>query len=164
VLPRGPKPLWVTEFAYQSNPPNPGGESLATQARWLEQAFYLFWEQGASAAVWYLVRDESASYITNDLGYTGLYFFNDTPKPALEAFRFPFVVMASGKSGKSATVWGISPHNGSLAVQKQKGGSWKTLFHVHVSVGNVFTRNISAGLHGNFRGVVGGETSLVWNY
>src|SRR5207248_1147368 len=38
ALPRRPKQLWVTEFGYDSNPPNPTAVSLATQARWLDQA------------------------------------------------------------------------------------------------------------------------------
>jgi len=159
ALPRGHKQLWVTEFGYDSNPPNPGGVSLATQARWLDEAFYLFWKQGVSTAVWYLVRDQAATFDANDY-YTGLYFYNGSPKPSVEAFRFPFVVMPSGRS---ATVWGISPGSGSLAVERRQGRSWKTLFRIRASAGNVFVRTISAQLHGNFRADVG-ETSLVWKY
>ena len=51
VLPRGQKPLWVTEFWYDSNPPDPHGVPLYRQARWYEQDLYMFWRQGASAAI-----------------------------------------------------------------------------------------------------------------
>jgi hypothetical protein len=159
ALPRVHKQLWVTEFGYQSNPPQPGGASLPTQARWLEQALYLFWKQGVSTAVWYLIRD--VQYSPDALGYTGLYLYNGTPKPSLTAYEFPLVVASSGKS---ATVWGISPQRGKLIVQRQHGRSWKTLFRVQASPGGVFLHNIPSGLHGNFRALIGGQSSLVWTY
>jgi hypothetical protein len=159
ALPRGHKQLWVTEFGYDSNPPNPGGVSLATQARWLEQALYTFWSQGVSTAVWYLIRDQAPAFDSLHY-YTGLYFFNGAPKPSFEAFRFPFVVLPSGRK---LNAWGISPRSGTVAVQRQQGRSWTTLFRTRVSAGGTFVRGISASLHGNFRAVVGDESSLVWS-
>ena len=161
ALPRAHKQLWVTEFGYLTNPPSPGGVSYGTQARFVEQALYLFWKQGVSTAVWYLISDVSEKYEPGVLQYSGLYTSNGTPKPAAEAFRFPLVV---APSGKSATVWGISPQRGKLIVQRQHGHSWKTLFRLQASPGGVFVHNIPSSLHGNFRAVVGGESSLVWTY
>ena len=66
-------------------------------------------------------------------------------------------------SGKKEAVWGISPHGGKVAVQRQHGRKWKTLFSLRASAGGVFTKNISSKVHGNFRAVVGGETSLTWH-
>jgi hypothetical protein len=160
ALPHVHKQLWVTEFGYQSNPPLPGALSLPTQARYLEQAFYLFWEQGVSVAVQYLLRDEA--YSPQGLQYSGLYLYNGTPKPALTAYEFPLVVMATSKT--SANVWGIAPQGGSVAVQLKQGSKWKTLFHVHASAGGVFLRKIKASMHGSFRAVIGSFTSLVWSY
>jgi hypothetical protein len=158
ALPFGRKQLWVTEFSYDSNPPNPTAVSTATQARWLEQAFYLFWKQGVNTAVWYLIRDQAGT--NYNLNYfSGIYFHDGRRKPSFEAFRFPLVVMPSGRR---ADVWGISPRNGLLVVQRQRGSSWRTLFRVRASAGGVFTRSVSAQLRGNFRAVVGGESSLVW--
>jgi hypothetical protein len=159
ALPQGHKQLWVTEFSYDSNPPNPGAVSLTTQARWLEQALYLFWKQGVSTAVWYLVADQVPTYDPNHY-YSGVYFNNGARKPSFEAYRFPFLVWPSGRS---ATVWGIAPRGGTLVVQRQQGRSWKALFRIRVSAGGVFVRNVSPRLHGNFRAVVGGETSLIWS-
>jgi hypothetical protein len=159
ALPGGKKQLWVTEFSYDSNPPNPGGVSLATQARWLEEALYLFWKQGASTVVWYLLRDQAATYTPNAY-YSGVYFYNGTTKPSFEAYRFPLVVWPNGRR---STVWGISPRTGKLTVQHLVKRSWRKLFTRRVSAGSVFTGSISARLHGNFRAVVGGESSLVWS-
>jgi hypothetical protein len=159
ALPRSHKQLWVTEFSYDSNPPNPGGVSLTTQARWLEEALYLFWKQGVSTAVWYLVRDQAATYNSASY-YSGVYFYNGNPKPSLLAYQFPFLVWPNGRH---ATVWGISPKAGSLTVQRRHGHSWKTLFKFRISAGGVFKRSIKGSLHGKFRAVVGGTKSLVWN-
>jgi hypothetical protein len=150
----GPKQLWVTEFSYESKPPNPYALSLKKQARWLEESFYIMWKQGVRVAVWYLIRDQSENYDPN-FYYSGIYTFAGKKKPAAQAFRFPFVVM----NGK---VWGISPRTGTLKIQHKTGRSWKTLKRVHVHAGAVFTRRISRSLHGKFRGVVGPEASVVW--
>lgn len=158
ALPRGHKQLWVTEFSYESNPPNPSAVSTATQAKWLEQAFYLFWSEGVSTAVWYLVSDQPGRDFNVNY-YSGVYFNTGQPKPALQAFRFPLVVMPAGRKLRA---WGISPRRGIVLVQHQQGRAWRTLFRVRVGAGKVFVRNISPRLRGNFRARVGGETSLVW--
>jgi hypothetical protein len=158
ALPRGNKQLWVTEFSYDSNPPNPTAVSLATQARWLEQGLYIFYKQGVNTAVWYLIHDQLPTYNPTKY-YSGLYFYNGAPKPALEAYRFPLVVMPAGRK---ATVWGISPRSGKVQVEHQVGRRWRSLFSTRQAAGSVFSRTISASLRGNFRAVVGGEKSLTW--
>jgi hypothetical protein len=158
AVPRGNKQLWVTEFSYDSSPPNPTGVSLTTQARWLDEALYLFWKQGVSTVVWYLLRDQAAKYNPNNY-YSGLFYYTGSAKPAFEAFRFPLLVWPTGKA---ATVWGVSPRTGSVAIQLRRGRSWNTLFRFRISAGGVFSRSISASLRGNFRAVVNGEKSLVW--
>ena len=50
----------MTEFWWDSKPPNPVGAKLATQARWLEQSLYLFWKAGASLAVNFEIADNNA--------------------------------------------------------------------------------------------------------
>jgi hypothetical protein len=160
ALPRGHKQLWVTEFGYDSSPPNPQGVPAATQARWLEQAFYLFWKQGVNTAVWYLVRDQAGTNYATSY-FSGVYFQNARRKPSFVAYRFPLVVM---RSGRRATVWGISPRGGQVSVQRRAGRSWRTMFRSSPGAGNVFVRSIPAGRHGAYRAVVGPETSLTWNY
>ena len=158
ALPRRRKQLWVTEFSYDSNPPNPTAVSTATQARWLEQSFYIFWSQGVNTVVWYLIRDQSGTNYGVDY-FSGVFFHNGQPKPSYEAFRFPLVVMPSGRH---ARVWGISPQNGRLRVERWRGAIWQTVFTVRASAGAVFTRPVSSTLRGQFRAVVNGETSPTW--
>lgn len=159
ALPRASKALWVTEFSYDSKPGNPYGLSLAKQAKWLEESYYVFWEQDVSTAVWYLLRDESPTYNPDEY-YSGIYRYNGKPKPSLAAMRFPFVVM---QWGKKVNAWGIAPVGGTVTVQKKSGRSWRTLFRTHASAGGVFVRSVSKKLHGKFRAKVSGHTSLTWS-
>jgi hypothetical protein len=41
ALPRGPKQLWVTEFSWDSSPPDPHGVPMDEHAHWLEEAVYV---------------------------------------------------------------------------------------------------------------------------
>jgi len=160
LLPHKTKPLWVTEFGYDSNPPNPSAVSTATQAKWLEEGFYVFWHEGASVAMWYLVRDQTPPY---DLNYfSGVYFRNGTPKPSFTAYSFPFVIMAT--TGKQAQAWGIAPVGGTVKVQLKGSHGWKTIKVLHAGAGKVFDFTSSSLAHGHYRATVSGQSSLVWKF
>lgn len=160
LLPHTPKPLWVTEFGYDSKPPNPQGVGIATQAKWLEEGFYTFWHEGASAAMWYLVRDQTPPYDVNY--FSGVYFRNGKKKPSFTAYRFPFVVMNTGKT--SAQVWGITPVSGTVKVQFKAHGSWQTLRTFHRGAGAIFDYTSTTLAHGHYRATVDAQSSLVWTH
>ena len=65
------RPIWVTEYWYRSNPPGPGGVSLAKQARWTEQSLYVFWKAGVKMAMYNLLRDRPSFESESNFG---LYF------------------------------------------------------------------------------------------
>ena len=161
VFPRTHKPLWVTEFGYDSDPPNPtaGTISTATQARWLEQGLYVFWHEGASTAMWYLVRDQTRPYDVNY--FSGVFFRNGKPKPSYNAYRFPFVVMADGKTVQA---WGIAPAAGTVSVQFGTGHGWRTIRTFHRGAGQVFDFTSPKLAPGHYRATVGSRSSLAWNY
>jgi hypothetical protein len=160
ALPRVHKGLWVTEFSYDSNPPNPQAISLAIQARWLEQSFYVFWRQGADAVVWYLIRDQAPIPDYATAYESGVYLRDGTPKPSLEAFRFPFVVEPRRRG---SLAWGRAPAAGTVQIERHSDSSWVVLARIPVTAGAVFTRSLSGRGPGQFRAVLGAETSLVWN-
>lgn len=160
LLPHETKPLWVTEFGYDSNPPNPSAVSTATQAKWLEEGFYIFWHEGASAAMWYLVRDQTPPYTVNY--FSGVYFRNGTPKPSFTAYSFPFVIMRT--TGTKAQGWGIAPVAGTVRIQFRAHDGWKTIKTMHAGSGKVFAFTSSALAHGHYRAKVATQSSLVWKY
>jgi hypothetical protein len=161
VLPAGKKPLWVTEFWYDSNPPDPTGVPIDQQARWYEQDLYLFWKQGAEAAIALQLRDapEGKSYASTY--QSGAYFLDGSPKPAATAFRFPFV--ARRTSPFEVGAWGIAPRAGQVKVQAYRDGTWKTLATITAKgLGHPFTGEFKLFRFAKLRGVIGNQASLAW--
>jgi hypothetical protein len=164
VLPRSrsKKPLWVTEFWYDTDPPDPNGLSLATQARWYQQDLYSFWRQGAQVAIELQVRDAPAG----KGGYSfsnqsGAYFLDGSPKPSATAFRFPLVAHRTGPF--KVAVWGIAPKGGKVKIQVLRKGGWKTLGTTStVGRPHPFTTTVELLRFGKLRAVQGTETSLPW--
>src|SRR5471032_2144823 len=53
------KPLfWVTEFSWDTNPPDPTAVPLALHARWVAEALDEMWQAGVTLVTWLQLRDE----------------------------------------------------------------------------------------------------------
>jgi hypothetical protein len=80
----GAKPFWITEYGYQTNPPDKTfGVSYAKQAAWLTQAFGIARKNPRiTVMLWFLIKDEPA------LGgwQSGLETVKGVKKPAWNAF------------------------------------------------------------------------------
>ena len=136
--------FWVTEFGWDSKPPDPGGVPLATHARWTAEAMYRMWQTGIDTMIWFKLRDDpfKGDWGSNFdggifLNTTALYS-NEQRKPAAEVLRFPFSAVPEG--GR-VSVWGRTPRSrgGKVTIEMAKGGGW-------VSIAKV-----NAGSHGIFR-------------
>ena len=128
---RGAVDFWVTEFAWDTSPPDPKGVPEELHARWVAEVLYRMWDQGVSLVTWFLVTDMPFTDTTPF--QAGLYFrgangmTSDTPKLALTAFRFPFVAFREPKKG-SVMYWGRSPAGRSTVIVEQKRqGSWRVV-------------------------------------
>jgi hypothetical protein len=110
-------PLYLTEYGYETNPPDPfRGVSLARQAAYLDQAQYIAWlDPRVRAFAQFLLYDSAPDPASRrgSVGYwstfqTGLLFLNGAPKPSLAAYRLPiFIPEPVAKSGSSMLVWGM---------------------------------------------------------
>jgi hypothetical protein len=84
----GPKKLWITEYGYQTKPPDPlFGVSWVNQARYLSQSFAIARKNPRiTMMLWFLLRDESRLS-----GWqSGLFTASGKRKPAYYAFaRMP---------------------------------------------------------------------------
>jgi hypothetical protein len=162
ILPKGNKPLWATEFSWDSNPPDPHGVSLATQAKYLEQAFYLLWRQGVSTAMWFVIADQPPIPSFAGTYQAGTFYLNGTAKPSAIAFRFPLV--ASRPDHSHVFVWGRAPSTGTLTVQRAgRGGTWRSVRVIRVHRNAVFTTTLKLRGRVSLRARVNGVTSLAWN-
>ena len=81
----GWKPFWITEYGYQTNPPDPiFGVSLAQQARYLTQAFAIARSNPRiQMMLWFLLEDEP----TLSGWQSGLITTSGAKKPAFAAFE-----------------------------------------------------------------------------
>jgi len=156
----GKHPVWVTEFWWDSKPPNPVGAKLATQARWIEQSFYLFWKAGASVAINFQIDDATDRPDVHAGFQSGIYFNDGRPKPSLTAFRFPFV--ADRISSRTLLAWGKAPESGKLLIQRQQGSRWRTVKKLRAAKGAVFTSKLALRGKQRLRATVGASKSLVW--
>jgi hypothetical protein len=98
----GTKPVWLTEYGYQTNPPDAFlGVSPRKQATLLSLAAMRAWRlPRVTMLIQYLYRDEAQL----SRFQTGLVYVNDVPKPSLNGFRLPFAEMR--RAGFETTVWG----------------------------------------------------------
>jgi hypothetical protein len=140
-------PLWVTEFSWDSKPPDPGGLPMKIETRWVAEALHTAWSAGVDHFFWFSLRDEArdSSKAYNEALESGLYFRGDTvaqdqPKPFLTAFRFPFVAYP----GKTLSYWGRTPNSGAgkVKIQLEKGGRWKTVATKQASPNGIFNGQI----------------------
>ena len=98
----GLKPVWLTEYGYQTNPPDQFlGVSPRKQATLLSLAGMRAWRLArVTMLIQYLYRDEPQL----SRFQTGLVYIDDRPKPSLNGFRLPFAEMK--RSGFETVVWG----------------------------------------------------------
>ncbi len=126
VLPAGPKAVWATEVAWNSDPPVDGAVTLAKQARYLALAWYEEWRQRVTVAMWFFIRDPG--FDLGGLEGVGVFFANGTEKPAARAYRFPFVALP--QANHEMIVWGRAPVPGVVTVAQSTRQGWRALFRV----------------------------------
>jgi hypothetical protein len=112
--------IWLTEYGYQTRPPDPFGVGYATQARYVgEAAHRAYAAHKVDMLIHYLYRDEP------DPGrwQSGLETVAGRAKPALAATMVPLAEL--GRRGSRTRLWGqIRPGHGRrrFVVQRQRGG------------------------------------------
>lgn len=138
-------PLWITEFSWDSKPPDPGGLPFRILKRWTAEALYRAWSAGVSHFFWYSLRDQApnpklpfSETLQSGLYFRGTTVAGDKPKPSMHAFRFPFVAY-SRKSG--FFFWGRTPAStsGRVAIEVREGGQWRNASVAHANANGIFT-------------------------
>ena len=122
----GRKRIWLTEYGYQSNPPDRYlGVSRGLQARYLAQAAYLVYKSPpVDLLIHFLVRDERM----RGRWQSGLVTSGGAHKPAFQAFALPFLQLS--RSGSRTVLWGQDrPGLGRqrYVLQRVVGGRWRTV-------------------------------------
>jgi hypothetical protein len=118
--------LWLTEYGYQTNPPDRLlGVSYTQQAKFIGESALQVWRNpGVTMLIHFLVRDEPS------LGgwQSGLFTVGGTAKLAYNAFGLPLAQMS--RLGSRIVLWGqVRPGSGlrRYALQKNVAGEWVSI-------------------------------------
>jgi hypothetical protein len=155
--------FWVTEFAWDTDPPDPQGVPLGLQTRWTAEALYRMWEAGVSLVTWWRIRDDPlrTSFYQSGLYFRGATIARDRPKRTLYAFRFPFVAFA--ENGR-AFVWGRTPAGrpGKVAIEQRTSGGWSRLGILASDRYGIFSQLYATSADGAVRArlLAGGDVSV----
>ena len=146
VISRAPVRFWVTEFSWDTRPPDPHplATPLRLHGRWVAEALYWAWRSGVDLFTWYFLRD---SPYPSTAGQAGLWFYGgqtltrDVPKPALTAFRVPFVAF---RERRGVLVWGRTPRGraASVIIEERVPVGWRQLARLRTDRHGIFTRKL----------------------
>jgi hypothetical protein len=157
---RGGVPFWVTEFSWDSTPPDTAAVPADLEVAWVAEALYRMWRSGVSLVTWFLVRDEP-THFQSALFFRGASVAADTKKPAAAAFVFPFVGhVVNGR----LLVWGRTPSGkaGDVLISAQTDRGWVTLGRATTDSSGVFTQRFDAGTDATYvRASMIGDPRLV---
>jgi hypothetical protein len=142
-----PVAFWVNEFSWDSDPPDTSGTAVppVLEARWVAEAMYRAWGAGVSLFVWHQLRDlpyPEKPYQGGLYYAPGATIADDTPKPALLAFRFPFVAF---RPGAGISVWGRTPEGrpGFVFVDRKVGSAWRPIGLLRTDANGIFQAHIT---------------------
>jgi hypothetical protein len=159
---RGQPGFWVTEFGWDTKPPDPGGVPVARHARWVAEAMYRMWQSDVSMMVWFKLRDDPFNGDWG-AGFQGGLYFNTTPryadeqaKPVADVIRFPF---AAVPEGGRVSVWGRTPRSrgGKVAIEMSRGSGWVSIAKVQANSHGLFRLRLNGRRGATLRARVAGS-------
>lgn len=154
--PRGGVPLYLTEWGYKTNPPNPYVPTSPTaQAVWINQGEYMMWrEPYVHGLTQFLLvdsppipRTRKGSRLYWSSFQTGLEYINGTPKPSFDAYQIP-VWLPKARHGGNVAVWAqlrladhSSTQTGEFQFKPSGSQTWQPLTSVQTNSaeGFIFT-------------------------
>lgn len=152
-------PLWVTEFSWDSKPPDPGGLPMKIETRWVAEALHTAWSAGVENFFWYSLRDDPhpdgkpySETLESGLYFRGPSLEQDKAKPFLPAFRFPFVAYPGGK----LSYWGrtASGRGGKVKIEILSHGKWKQAASARANKYGIFKGKFGTSYGRNKKGAV----------
>ena len=140
----GPKHVWLTEYAYKTNPPDRHrGVTPILQARYLaEAARRVYQAPRVDLLINFLIRDEPVV----GRWASGFFTAQELVKPSFFSFMLPLVEL--GRRGVRTTLWGqVRPRSGPqpYLLQRSNGVRWSSVGPVSITGDRgFFTRTVYA--------------------
>jgi len=161
-------PIWITEFGFQTDPPDPFASPLALVPRFMSESEWLaYHDRRVKSYAQYPLSDDSTA--GRGLGrfhgfQSGIDSSSNRPKKFVyQAFQTPLFVRLVSRS-RVEVFGGVRIANGGTAIlQSAIGGRYSTLATVTLNGQGYFDRNfrVSRAASRKFRLVYGFETSNV---
>jgi hypothetical protein len=155
--------LYLTQFGYQTKPPDPLGVSFARQAEYLDQSEYVAWHNGSVRTLaQFLLVDSGPPYATTF--QSGLRTRKGERKPAYDSYALPvWLPTPTVRKGGAIDVWGLvraAPEGRhvpvSIQVRAGPGHPWQR-------VATRTTTGIRGYLSASVHVRASGELRLAWN-
>jgi hypothetical protein len=177
----GGLPLYLTEFGYMTDPPNPAGVTPAQQAAYVNEAEFIAYSNPRvrSWSQFLLVDDRplpGRNGVTSGYGatfQTGLMYLSGGHKPAFDAYRMAVDVPTPNvRRGHAIAVWGIvrnAPSAGAQAVQIQLAPARSSSFRTLASTSTrprpaYFSTHVRLSSSGRLRIAWRNPASGLWQY
>jgi hypothetical protein len=146
----GPKRIWLTEYGYETSPPDPFGVSWARQAEYTaEAALRVETMPSVDMLIQFMVRDEARL----NGWQSGLVSSFGVVKPAFNSFMLP--IAQAARRGSRTSIWGqVRPGSGPRRYQLQRLASevWSPVGRPALTdEGGSYTRVVRAGKGARFR-------------
>ena len=137
--------FWVTEFSWDSNPPDPQALRASLHQRWVAEALYRMWQNGVTAVVWWRVQDDPLRGAGATPYQSGFWTTGGRVKRSVVAFRFPVVAL---RRSRGVYVWGRTPAGrpGAAAIEIRTGRSWRRLGTVRTNGHGIFSRTFPTAI------------------
>jgi Cellulase (glycosyl hydrolase family 5) len=141
VVSNGPVKFWVTEFSWDTKPPDPKAVPIKLQSRWVAEALYRMWKAGVSLVTWFTLQDEpiTKSFFQSGLFFGGTELAKARPKPTYTAFRFPVVGIPVSHG---FLVWGRTPagKRRTVIIQQSFKGGWARIATLRTDGSGIFQK------------------------
>jgi hypothetical protein len=153
-------PIFLTEYGYQTDPPDPHVVvSPSQQAAYLNVADHLAWRDSrVRAMAQFLLRDDlpdpryhRAQFKYWDTFQTGLEFSNGRAKPALAAYRLPLWVSGRNVWGRVRPASRVGAQTARIQWRAVGGRSWRTLAGVRTDASGFVQARVRAPRRGVLR-------------
>jgi hypothetical protein len=141
-------PLYLTEYGYKSNPPNPYvATTPAQQAEYINEGEYLAWRDPYVRALAQFELVDAGPQVSQPVGtpaywgtfQTGLINAAGVPKPSYDAYRLP-IWLPRARTGARVTVWGQlrpadhgGPEDGTIQFAPAGASAFATLQQVQTA-------------------------------
>ncbi|MEV4419650.1 hypothetical protein AB0L40_06665 [Patulibacter sp. NPDC049589] len=148
-------PLWLDEYAYETNPPDKDlGISPAAQSAWSQWGWWIAWHNSRvkMLAQYEWIDEGDADADADPHGWqSGLYFQGGKAKPIAQAFPNPIF---GYRTTKTAVVWGqVRTATGPMSVRLQRysGGAWRAYKTLTTDSRGAFTRTVPRSTTAKYR-------------